>query len=475
MKFMCLSKTLILASVLLQSALWSTAASADADSARNNGAAWLIKQQRGDGSWSTVGGDLPVQATATAILALKYAGLARSPTYGSATAWLANAEASSVDSISRKIEALTGAGLAAISQSEADRLFALRSLSFSATWGGYGGGGVDTIDTALGLGALRVGDSDYVNKAGNVIATAVCAFGNSRIDVAASKRPWPATLAAPAGQGRPSVVATALVLSELRAMQLRVGYSSVPCSSGPTYSFTTLQAEAQAWLLDQQNPDGGFGEQRTDGSKGTSNIVVTAWVYRALSAQASPPQTQIGNAQAWLLNQQDTATGSWRSDPLVTATVVAALPPALGVHLIDTDRDGITDEVEKKLAGSNTNVADARNQLKPPSLSIPGATAAAFVANARVGQAFTYSLVGTGNFRLVTGTLPPGLSLNTATGQITGTPLQAGSYSFEYTSNGANPVIGGIEVAVGVPIVPPPPPPLVPAWLFPILEMLLDD
>ena len=478
MKFMCLSKTLILASVLLQGVLWSTALSADTDSARNQGAAWLIKQQRGDGSWASAGGDLPVQATSAAILALKNAGLSRSPTYGAAVGWLANVDVSSVDSISRKIEGLAAAGMRASSQSEADRLFGMRSLNNLAVWSGYGGSNADLIDTALGLGALRMGDVNYfakVNDASNpTIANALCVLVATRINVAPGK-PWPA--APPktnqsAGQGRPSVVATALILNELRSMKL-IGINSATCAGNVTSDIETLQTDARTWLLDQQNPDGGFGEQRTDGSKGPSNVLVTAWVYRALSRQASPP-SQAATALNWLLQQQDTSTtvmrGSWRGDPFVTGAVLAALAPASGVHLLDTDRDGITNVLEAQL-GSNQNVADARNPLKPPSLFVPGTTASAFTANATVGQPFNYSLGAGSSFRLVTGALPPGLSLS-ATGGITGTPQQAGVYSFDYVSNGTDTKIGRIDVATAP---PPQPQPSVPAWLPAILEMLLDD
>lgn len=432
---------------------------ADADSARNKGQAWLIKQQRGDGSWANANGDLGVQATAAALLALKNGGLAKSPTFGTASGWLANADADSIDSIARKIEALAAAGMPGAAQTEADRLYALRSLSTSATWGGYGGSGVDYLDTALGLTALRVGDTGYGSKAaapsGNTLVGALCDLVSARISVASGKQAWPATKATTnqsAGQGRPSVVATALVLNELRGMQKAVGasFSSVTCVlNGPSYTFTTLQSEAQAWLLDQQNAaDGGFGEQRTDGSKGNSSILVTALVYRALNSQTTPPQPQTGNAQAWLLAQQDSTSGSWHGDPLVTAQVLSVLPAAAGTQLADFDHDGIPDLVETPL-GSNQNLADARNQVGSPTLAVSGVTTTSFAVSATNGQAFTYSLGGSTFFVLVSGSLPPGLSLNPATGQISGTPTQAGSYSFDYETANAL-LIGRIDVAEAV-------------------------
>ena len=62
-----------------------------------------------------------------------------------------------------------------------------------------------------------------------------------------------------------------------------------------------------------------------------------------------------------------------------------------------------------------------------------GLTASSFLASGTLGQAFNYALGGGIYYQLNTGSLPPGLLLNTATGQISGTPTQAGSYSFDYT------------------------------------------
>lgn len=442
--------TLVAASLL---SVASLPALADADSSRNKGEAWLIKHQRGDGSWANASGDLDVQATAAALLALKNGGLYRSPTFGAAAAWLANADADSIDSIARKIEALAVADMPGTAQMEADRLYGLRGLGAIATWGGYGGSGVDYLDTALALTALRLGDAGYGSKAAapsdNVLMNAFCDLANARVNVASGKQAWPVTKAAAnqsQGQGKPSVVVTALLLNELWGMQKAVSpfFSAAFCPT-TSYSFATLEAEAQAWLLDQQNSDGGFGEQRSDGTKGNSSVLVTALVYRALNGQTTPPQPQTGNAQAWLLAQQDPTSGSWHDDPLVTAQVVGVLPAAAGTQLTDSSRDGITDVVAAQL-GSNPNQADARNQLGAPTLGTPGANSTAFIAVATKGQSFAYSLTGGGPYAVISGSLPPGLTLNSVTGQITGTPTQAGSYSFDYQAFGG-PVVGRIDVS----------------------------
>ena len=295
---------------MLAALLWGAAAAsmahADVDSARNAGAAWLIKQQQGDGSWSNASGDLPVQATSAAIMALKNSGLSKSPSFRSAVSWLSNSDSDSVDSIARKIEALSAAGQTTTAQKEATRLYSLRADQGTAAWSGYGGKNTfDLMDTALGLGALRVADSAYARRlyVENSVPLSLCYLADNRILVSTGKRAWPLAFSAAgqsAGQGRPSVIATAQLVYEIRGIEKSSTLLSIGCSS-VTYTLADLQAQAVAWLLDQQNTDGGFGEQRTDGSKGNSNVLTTALVYKALLSQATPPQTQINTALAWVL------------------------------------------------------------------------------------------------------------------------------------------------------------------------------
>jgi hypothetical protein len=437
------------ASAALATAVLVSPAWADAETA------WLIKQQRGDGSWANANGEQPVQATSAALQALQGAGLSRSPSLRAATSWLANADADSVDSIARKAAALAGSGLAASSQTAANQLYALRTLNSTASWGGYGSAATDFVDTALGLAALRVADSNYATRFNTTVLSAYCEAVTSRVVVASGKAAWPLTRAATnqsAVQGRPSVLATGLMLTELRSIQRTMPtFGGATCGS-TSYALTAVILEAQAWLLDQQNTNGGFGEPRSDGSKGLSSAPVTAVVLRGLNSLTTVPQTQTTSAQTWLLSQQDATAGSWRGDAFVTALAVASLPAATGAQLADTDQDGISDVVEAYL-GSNPNLADARNPLGPPGLGSPGTNSTAFVVGATVGQAFAYSLSSGSNYRLSAGSLPPGLSLNGTSGQIGGTPTTVGSYAFDYavtTAAGPGTVIGRIDVVQAV-------------------------
>ena len=411
--------------------VWPGSVAADADSARNRASAWLLRQQSGSGAWSATDGALPVQSTAAALIALRHSGLSGAPSAAAGMAWLANAEADSVDALARKVQALAAPRAGAPTQAEADRLFAKRSVSTSAIWGGYGGAGIDLVDTALALAALRVGDANYGAKASNALAFGFCELLGARAVNGGGRSAWSTTPPAPgqsAQTSRPSVIATALLAAELRAMQLRLGGNMLNCGNGQVSSMGALSGEAVSWLLDQQNTaDGGWGEQRSDGTRGPSNVLATAWVYHALASQAGVP-AQAGAAMAWLLAQQD-ASGSWRGDAFVTANVLVVLPAAAGAHALDTDRDGLTDVVEAQL-GSNPVKLDGRSGIGP---GLPGITLSAQNLTTTTRQAFSHALGPGDSFSIVSGSLPPGITLNVGTGQLSGVATQAGSYSFDYT------------------------------------------
>lgn len=100
------SRALVIAAIVL----FSLPAYADVETARAKGLAWLLTQQLGDGSWRAAPG-LEVQSTAAALDAITNAGISRGYAFGAAVAWLQNADAPSIDSLSRKAAALKGAGV----------------------------------------------------------------------------------------------------------------------------------------------------------------------------------------------------------------------------------------------------------------------------------------------------------------------------------------------------------------------------
>jgi hypothetical protein len=84
------------------------------------------------------------------------------------------------------------------------------------------------------------------------------------------------------------------------------------------------------------------------------------------------------------------------------------------------------------------------NVTSPPIISTPS------VPSGRVGSGYTYPLAASGGttpyvWTVVLGALPPGMSLNNAQGLITGTPTQAGTFSFVVLLADANGFMVGAQ------------------------------
>lgn len=412
------------------------------DTARAKGLAYLITNQRGDGSWNSGAGGLEVQATSAAIEAFQGSGLRKSPQFSAGVSWLNNAETASTDASARRINALVLAGVPVTDA--ATKLKDERNTSVVlggtvttgvGTWGSYAGHGISFADTALGYSALRTSNLSYAQSVNDIVITVYCVL----LPQQKSDGSWPHTISAasqPTQQTTGALLPSALMLAELNANISRVsGFTA--CGYGIAQLNTAI-ANGRVWLQGLQNADGGFAERDlATGVLGGSNVLATAIAYKTLkSLGAAVPASVLANAENWLIGQQ-AADGGWRGDAFVTAQVLAALPSASGTQLTDADKDGIPDVVEAQL-GSNAAVADAANSAATAGLGQDGVTVSSLVASGTRGQAFSYVLGNGIYYQLNTGTLPPGLTLNATSGQITGTPTQTGSYSFDYTQTPAS-------------------------------------
>jgi hypothetical protein len=386
------------------------------DTARNRGLWWLFTHQSGEGAWGSAQ-NTTVADTAAALDALGVAGV-RGPIFSRGYSWLANAEAGSVDSLTRQIATVAGAG------GDTARLIAKLS---------------DGRNSQLGWGAYYRYDSSFPDTALAVIALApVASYTLPDIQAAvcqilAGKRAdngWSYSKASFPNSANSSIVPTVYNILALDAARTQRGMpNDVPCF-GSWYTVSTVVDNAVTWLLTQKNADNGFG------AGGVSTVIETTFAYQTL-AKFRPTDPATGPAFDYLLAQQNPTNGSWNGDAFQTALVMKLLPAPV-VPLADTDKDGVPDVVET-LMGTNPLVADGRGLASGNGQSVAGLTVPLELAHELVvGQPFTYPLSVSGGtppytWKVVVGTLPPGLALGSTTGTISGTPTSLGKYAFTYT------------------------------------------
>ncbi len=231
------------------------------------------------------------------------------------------------------------------------------------------------------------------------------------------------------------------------------------------------QSQVQVWqdgtkLFDRSNSTTGFinlgsntsmnvlqlGAEHVmqDGDMIADDIVLKT--VTAGPAQAAPVFTASTPPATATVGTAYTYTFAASGNPAPTFRVASGTLPA-GMSLNTTT--GVLSGTPTA-AGPATFTVTATNGVSPdavtPSLTItvnPAQTAPVFTAStppatATVGTAYTYAFAASGNpaptFRVSSGTLPAGLSLNTTTGVLSGTPTAAGPATFTVTAtNGVSP------------------------------------
>jgi hypothetical protein len=243
---MSLLKTVVIVGILTCATSALAATQSQIESARAKGFAWLMANQNGDGSWQTASG-LGVQSTATAIEAMLNAGISKGRVFGAAVAWLKNADAPSIDSLSRKIIALSRAG--ANATSDLDHLVASGNSVTNATWGAYDKYDTSFPDTTLALGAIRLSNYSYPS---NYTSQYLAKIGSVYCDIIPAQqsgggwsylKPLPSS---PISQMGGAIVPTAYNIIELQAIMAATGWDVRAC--GSSYSLNTSITNGTAWL-----------------------------------------------------------------------------------------------------------------------------------------------------------------------------------------------------------------------------------
>ena len=238
-----------------------------------------------------------------------------------------------------------------------------------------------------------------------------------------------------------------------------------------TYTFAASGTPAPTFRVSSGALPAGLSLNTTTGvlsgtptTAGTSTFTVAA--SNGVSPDAVTPSRTI------TVNAAQAAPGFTAATPPATATVGAAYTytfaasgnpaptfrvssGALPAGLTLNTTTGVLSGTPTT-AGTSTFTVPASNGVSPdavtPSRTItvnaaqaaPGFTAATPPATATVGAAYTYTFAASGNpaptFRVSSGALPAGLSLNTTTGVLSGTPTTAGTSTFTVAaSNGVSP------------------------------------
>ncbi len=349
------------------------ATTAQIDTARAKGLAWLVSHQNGEGYWQAPEG-LEIAAASEAMQAYANAGMKGMP-YGRATSWMAVAQANSVDSLARKVVALKGGGhdvadLMGQLMTWRTELSLVAAGTVGGGWGAYDHFEAAHPDTGLALSALRLGlYSGYTGAlvSGSARLNTLCNLVGSQQSDGSWTYVFPIATNTPALYKPGAIAPTAYNIVEWAAST--TGYSGV-CGKTPS----AVLNSAATWLItNKKQADGGFGD-------GASSAMDTALVYRALTAINSADATQVAaknGALDYLVAKQGT-DGSWGGDAFTTALVLAGLP---ATTLTDTDKDGVPDAVEAVLATSTTvagrdlfgggTLAPPKGQPTQPALPTP--------------------------------------------------------------------------------------------------------
>lgn len=407
------------------------------DLARDKAAAWLIRNQQGDGLWTKgEGADLPVSAQA--LLGLVSAGVKGYPVFN-ANAWLLNNKPESVDALSR---ILMARALPSVNQNAGFQLLlAWRNADVLGTislWGAYPQYGTSIADTALAWRSLLASGYDLAWQE-PFLRGALCRL----IAAQRADGSWGINLATTGGTAAPAELASGAVLSTTQTvlmMKLALAKASTlggfACAGGGAAISTLVDTavnNAVTYLATTvRNADGGVGEN------GVSTLLATAQAYQALQV-ATPANPSTAALLDYLISSgRQLADGSWNGDPMVTGVMLEALS-TIASPGSDADGDGIADSIEVAM-GSNPGVPDTRNLAnKPTGSGQPGMTLPLTIANqVPVNVPYVANLAATGGtppytWSITGGALPPGLGLARATGTISGTPTAIGTYTFEYT------------------------------------------
>src|SRR5438477_8002068 len=173
------------------------------------------------------------------------------------------------------------------------------------------------------------------------------------------------------------------------------------------------------------------------GGTGSATLTLTINNPVPTTTSISPASTTAGSAQFTLTvngtNFVSTSTVDWNGSPLATTFVssiqLTAVVPAANVAAVGTASVTV---VNPAPGGGTSNAQTFTINPPPPVISSPT------TATGQVAVAFSYNITATNNPTSFNATgLPAGLTVNTSTGLISGTPTTAGTYTVTISATNA--------------------------------------